>query len=152
MQICWVGSRAYYDQLKHDDFDSLTDWRISQSTYARFLWDILKYTVWKNAAFDFSKVVFGQAKQLTRAQQIVQKVDRQKLGFWLRPTVCERKKKNRKRKDRKKKEEYFNEAPSRRVLDWSTTFQKSFENRIDKLDWMMIVPKLQAKEKLYAIN
>jgi len=59
----------------------LTDWKdYLKSHYARFLCNIPK-TPFENAALDYSKVVSGQAKQLTRAQQIVQKSKIAKLGF-----------------------------------------------------------------------
>jgi putative endopeptidase len=47
---------------------------------------------------------------------------------------------------------YFNEDAKKRVLDLVNNLQKSFEHRIDQLDWMSDSTKAQAKEKLYAIN
>jgi len=42
---------------------------------------------------------------------------------------------------------YFNEAAKRRVLDLVNNLQKSFENRINHLDWMSDSTKQKAKEK-----
>jgi len=132
-----VRQPAYYDRLNSMmNSVSLADWKTylkahTLSSYA----DILS-TPFENAAFEYSKVVSGQSKQLTRAQQMVQKVDRQ-LGFDLGQLYVKR---------------YFNEAAKQRVLDLVNNLQKSFENRINELDWMSDSTKAQAKEKLYAIN
>lgn len=128
---------TYYERLNRMMASiSLPDWKVylrahTISSYA----DILS-APFENAAFAYSKVVSGQSKQLTRAQQMVQKVDRQ-LGFDLGQLYVKR---------------YFNEAAKQRVLDLVNNLQKSFENRIDQLDWMSDSTKTQAKEKLYAIN
>jgi putative endopeptidase len=132
-----VRQPAYYDRLNSMMASvSLADWKtyLKAHTLASYA-DILS-TPFENAAFEYSKVVSGQSKQLTRAQQMVQKVDRQ-LGFDLGQLYVKR---------------YFNEAAKQRVLDLVNNLQKSFENRIDQLDWMSDSTKAQAKEKLYAIN
>lgn len=132
-----VRQPAYYDQLNSMMTSiPLTDWKdyLKAHTLASYA-DILS-TPFENAAFEYSKVVSGQSKQLTRAQQMVQKVDRQ-LGFDLGQLYVKK---------------YFNEAAKQRVLDLVNNLQKSFENRIDQLDWMSDSTKAQAKEKLYAIN
>ena len=132
-----VRQPAYYDRLNSMMSSvSIADWKtyLKARTLASYA-DILS-TPFENAAFEYSKVVSGQSKQLTRAQQMVQKVDRQ-LGFDLGQLYVKR---------------YFNEAAKQRVLDLVNNLQKSFENRIDQLDWMSDSTKAQAKEKLYAIN
>ena len=90
----------------------------------------------EDAAFEYSKVLSGQSTQKTRAQLMVNKVDRQ-LGFALGQLYVKR---------------YFNEDAKKRVLDLVNNLQKAFENRIDNLDWMSDSTKTQAKEKLYAIT
>lgn len=90
----------------------------------------------ETAAFNYDKVLSGQAVQKSRAQQMVQKVDRQ-LGYALGKIYVER---------------HFNEAAKKRVLDLVNNLQKAFENRINKLDWMSDSTKVKAKEKLYAIT
>ncbi len=47
---------------------------------------------------------------------------------------------------------YFNEDAKKRALDLVSNLQKSFENRINHLDWMSDGTKQKAKEKLYAIT
>lgn len=90
----------------------------------------------QKAAFEYEKVLSGQAVQKSRAQLMVQKVDRQ-LGYALGKLYVER---------------HFNEAAKKRVLDLVNNLQKSFENRINELDWMSDSTKVKAKEKLYAIT
>lgn len=132
-----VRQPAYYQKL-NDMLSSvpLDDWKTylkshTLSTYASYL-----STDFENASFEYDKVVSGQSKQLTRAQQMVQQVDRQ-LGFDLGQLYVKR---------------YFNEDAKKRVLDLVNNLQKSFENRINQLDWMSDSTKAKAKEKLYAIN
>ena len=90
----------------------------------------------ENANFEYAKVLYGQSTQKTRAQLMVQKVDRQ-LGFALGQLYVKR---------------YFNEEAKKRVLDLVNNLQKAFEKRINELDWMSAATKQQAKEKLYAIT
>jgi len=90
----------------------------------------------EDANFEYAKVLYGQSTQKTRAQLMVQKVDRQ-LGFALGQLYVKR---------------YFNEEAKKRVLDLVNNLQKAFETRIDQLDWMSDVTKKQAKEKLYTIT
>jgi putative endopeptidase len=88
------------------------------------------------ASFNYAKVISGQAVQKSRAQLMVQKVDRQ-LGFALGKLYVKR---------------HFNEESKKRVLDLVNNLQKAFENRMDQLDWMNDSTKIKAKEKLYAIT
>lgn len=132
-----VRQPAYYEKLNSLlSSVSLEDWKtyLKANTLVAYA-DILS-TPFENAAFEYSKVVSGQSTQLTRAQQMVQKVDRQ-LGFDLGQLYVKR---------------YFNEDAKKRVLDLVNNLQKAFENRINKLDWMSDSTKTQAKEKLYAIT
>ncbi|WP_296701415.1 M13 family metallopeptidase [Algoriphagus sp.] len=132
-----VRQPAYYEKL-NAILSSLPieDWKIylKASTLSSYA-DILS-TPFENAAFEYSKVVSGQSTQLTRAQQMVQKVDRQ-LGFDLGQLYVKR---------------YFNEDAKQRVQKLVDNLQKAFENRINQLDWMSDSTKAQAKEKLYAIT
>jgi putative endopeptidase len=90
----------------------------------------------ETAAFEYSKIISGQAVKQSRAQIMVNKVDRQ-LGFMLGQLYVAR---------------YFNEEAKNRVADLVNNLQKAFEARISQLDWMSDVTKVQAKEKLYAIT
>ena len=114
----------------------ISDWKMylkagTLSNYA----DILSKP-FETANFEYAKVLYGQSTQKTRAQLMVQKVDRQ-LGFALGQLYVKR---------------YFNEDAKQRVLDLVNNLQKAFENRINQLDWMSDVTKEQAKEKLYTIT
>jgi putative endopeptidase len=132
-----IRQPAYYDKLNLMlKSRSIGDWK----TYlkAQTLVGNANYlsTPFRKAAFEYTKAVSGQSKQLTRAQQMVQQVDQQ-LGFDLGQLYVKR---------------YFNEAAKQRVLDLVNNLQKAFEQRINQLDWMSDSTKTQAKEKLYAIT
>ena len=132
-----IKQPAYYNELNTLLASiPISDWKTylkarTLSTYA----DILSKP-FEDANFEYAKVLYGQSTQKTRAQLMVQKVDRQ-LGFALGQLYVKR---------------YFNEEAKKRVLDLVNNFQKAFENRINQLDWMSDVTKKQAKEKLYAIT
>ncbi len=132
-----IGQPRYYEKLNELlGSISLADWKTYlkaniMTNYA----DILSEP-FETAAFEYMKIISGQAVQKTRAQLMVQKVDRQ-LGFALGKLYVKR---------------YFNEDAKKRVLDLVNNFQKAFENRMDQLDWMSDSTKVKAKEKLYAIT
>ncbi len=132
-----VRQPAYYDKLNALlGSVSLADWKTylkasSLTSYANVLSE-----PFESASFEYEKVLLGQSKQQTRAQQMVSKVDRQ-LGYALGQLYVKR---------------YFNEDAKKRVLELVNNLQKSFENRINQLDWMSDSTKQQAKEKLYAIT
>ncbi|MDG1040946.1 MAG: M13 family metallopeptidase [Polaribacter sp.] len=132
-----VKQPAYYATLnKMLASVSITDWKTylkagTLSTYA----DILSKP-FEDANFEYAKVLYGQSTQNTRAQLMVQKVDRQ-LGFALGQLYVKK---------------YFNEEAKKRVLDLVNNLQKAFEVRINNLDWMSAETKKQAKEKLYTIT
>ena len=88
-----------------------------------------------DASFEFNKVLTGQAVQKPRTQIMTEQVDSY-LGEALGQLYIKR---------------YFNEDSKKRVLTLVNNLQKSFENRINNLDWMSDSTKLKAKEKLYAI-
>ena len=132
-----IRQPAYYDELNRLLASiPLSNWKsylkaATLSTYA----DILSKP-FEDANFEYAKVLYGQSTQKSRAQLLVQKVDRQ-LGFALGQLYVKR---------------YFNEEAKKRVLDLVNNLQKAFENRINQLDWMSDVTKQQAKEKLYTIT
>ena len=132
-----VRQPAYYIKLNSLlNSVSLSDWKTylkasSMVNYANVLSE-----PFEAASFEYEKVVQGQAKQLTRAQQMVNKVDRQ-LGFALGQLYVKR---------------YFNEDAKKRISELVDNFQKAFEIRIKQLDWMSDSTKTKAIEKLYAIN
>lgn len=132
-----VRQPAYYEKLNGLlQTGSLADWKMylkasSLNTYANVLSE-----PFEKASFEYEKVVQGQAKQLSRAQQMVSKVDRQ-LGFALGQLYVKR---------------YFNEDAKKRISELVDNFQKAFETRIKQLDWMSDSTKTKAIEKLYAIR
>lgn len=132
-----IGQPNYYEKLNELlGSISLDDWKMYlraniMTNYA----DILSEP-FETASFEYSKIISGQAVQKTRAQLMVQKVDRQ-LGFALGKLYVKR---------------YFNEDAKKRVLDLVNNLQKAFEIRMDQLDWMSDSTKVKAKEKLYTIT
>jgi putative endopeptidase len=89
-----------------------------------------------DASFEFAKVLSGQTVQRSRRQIMTQNVDGL-LGQALGQLYVKR---------------YFNEEAKKRVLALVNNLQKSFENRINHLDWMSDSTKQKAKEKLYSIT
>ncbi len=114
---------------------SVDDWKTYLKANALTNYASILSEPFETASFEYTKVISGQAVQKTRAQLMVQKVDRQ-LGFALGKLYVER---------------HFNEDAKKRVLDLVNNLQKAFENRMDQLDWMSDSTKVKAKEKLYAI-
>jgi putative endopeptidase len=132
-----MAQPAYYDQLnKRLKSVSIRDWKLylragTIQNYAETL-----STPFVDASFEFNKVLSGQATQKSRRQIMTEYVDRY-LGQALGQLYVKR---------------YFNEDSRKRVLVLVNNLQKSFENRINHLDWMSDSTKQKAKEKLYAIT
>lgn len=132
-----VRQPAYYEALNSMLTSvPLSDWKTYVKAHTLDSFAEVLSKPFEDASFDYQKVINGQSTQLTRAQQMVQKVDRQ-LGFALGQLYVKR---------------YFNEDAKKRVLDLVNNLQKAFESRINQLDWMSDSTKAQAKEKLYAIT
>jgi putative endopeptidase len=115
---------------------AVDDWKIylKAATLRNYAQDLSKSFL--DAAFEFTKVLSGQAVQKPRAQIMTDQVDGL-LGQALGQLYVKR---------------YFNEDAKKRVLALVNNLQKSFENRIDHLDWMSDSTKQKAIEKLYAIT
>jgi putative endopeptidase len=114
----------------------IQDWKIYLKASTLSNYDDVLSKPFEKANFEYRKVLYGQDSQNTRAQLMVQKVDRL-LGFALGQLYVKR---------------YFNENAKQRVLDLVNNLQKAFENRINQLDWMSDRTKERAKEKLYTIT
>jgi putative endopeptidase len=114
----------------------IQDWKIYLKASTLSNYDDVLSKPFEKANFEYRKVLYGQDSQNTRAQLMVQKVDRL-LGFALGQLYVKR---------------YFNENAKQRVLDLVNNLQKAFENRINQLDWMSDLTKERAKEKLYTIT
>nr|WP_067057450.1 M13 family metallopeptidase [Mucilaginibacter sp. L294] len=132
-----MAQPAYYDKL-NTMLKSVTihDWKVylKAGTLEYYAETLSKPFV--DASFEFSKVLSGQATQKSRRQIMTESVDGY-LGQALGQLYVKR---------------YFNEDSKKRVLNLVNNLQKSFENRINHLDWMSDSTKQKAKEKLYTIT
>lgn len=132
-----VSQPAYYDKLNTALQNiPVGDWKIylkanSISNYA----DLLSKP-FVDAAFEFSRVLSGQAVQRTRGEKIASAVD-QSLGEALGQLYVKK---------------YFPEEAKKRMLDLVSNLQKAFAARIAVLDWMSDSTKQRATEKLFAIT
>jgi putative endopeptidase len=132
-----MAQPAYYEKLNALlKSVSINDWKIylKAVTLENYAETLSKPYV--DASFEFSKMLTGQATQKSRKQIMTESVDNY-LGQALGQLYVKR---------------YFDESSKKRVLALVNNLQKSFENRINHLDWMSDSTKLKAKEKLYAIT
>jgi len=132
-----VAQPAYYDKLNALlKTIPINNWKIylkanSIGTYANVL-----SQPFVDAAFEFNKVLSGQAVQKSRSEIMASTVD-QLLGEALGQLYVKK---------------YFTEDAKKRALELVNNLQKAFAVRIDKLDWMSDSTKQKAKEKLFAIT
>ncbi|MDN3550001.1 M13 family metallopeptidase [Mucilaginibacter aquaedulcis] len=132
-----MAQPAYYDKLNTMLTSvSINDWKVylKASVLENYAETLSKPFV--DASFEFNKALTGQATQKPRKQIMTASVDNY-LGQALGQLYVKR---------------YFNEDAKKRVLILVNNLQKSFENRINHLDWMSDSTKLKAKEKLYTIT
>jgi putative endopeptidase len=132
-----VSQPAYYDKLNVLlKSVPVSDWKVylkanSLTSYANEL-----SKAFTDAAFEFTKVLSGQAVQKTRGEIMAEVVDRS-LGEALGQLYVKK---------------YFSEDAKKRALELVNNLQKAFAARMDKLDWMSDSTKQKAKEKLFAIT
>ena len=132
-----MSQPAYYDKLNALlKSVSINDWKIYLKATTLENYDNELSKPFADASFELTKVLTGQAVQKSRKQIMTANVDRH-LGEALGQLYVKR---------------YFNEDAKKRVLELVNNLQKSFENRINHLDWMSDSTKQKAKEKLYAID
>ena len=132
-----VSQPNYYDALnKLLTKVPLAQWKWYLKAHSMDSYANILSKPFRDIAFEYSKVLTGQAQQQPRAKQMVRRVDEQ-IGFALGQLYVKR---------------YFKEDAKKRALDLVNNFQKVLEKRIENLDWMGDSTKLKAKEKLYAIN
>jgi putative endopeptidase len=132
-----IAQPAYYEKLNElMKSVSINDWKIylKSVTLQNYAETLSKPYV--DASFEFSKMLTGQATQKSRKQIMTERVDSY-LGQALGQLYVKR---------------YFDENSKKRVLALVNNLQKSFENRINHLDWMSDSTKIKAKEKLYTIT
>lgn len=132
-----VGQPPYYDQLnKLMKSVPISDWKVYLKAHAltNYADELSKPFV--DAAFEFNKVLSGQAVQKTRGETMASNVD-QMLGQALGQLYVKK---------------YFPEAAKKRALELVNNLQQAMSKRIDNLDWMSDSTKQKAKEKLFAIT
>jgi putative endopeptidase len=132
-----VGQPAYYDQLNAMlKSVSINEWKTylkanTLTTYANWL-----SKPFADAAFEYTKVLTGQAVKKPRAEEMTEAVDRS-LGHALAQLYVKK---------------YFTEAAKKRMRVLVDNLKKAFEARINNLDWMSDSTKTKAKEKLQAFS
>ncbi|HWB25365.1 MAG TPA: M13 family metallopeptidase [Chitinophagaceae bacterium] len=132
-----MAQPGYYDRLNTLlKSTAINDWKIYLKAIALENYADALSKPFVDASFQFTKVLSGQAVQKTRQQVMTANVDGM-LGEALGQLYVKR---------------YFNEDAKKRVLALVNNLQKSFENRINHVDWMSDSTKQKAKEKLYAIT
>lgn len=132
-----VSQPAYYDKLnKALQSIHLSDWKLYLKAYSIDNYADVLSKPFADAAFEFNKVLSGQAVQKTRGEKIANAVD-QSLGEALGELYVKK---------------YFTEAAKNRMLELVNNLQKAFAVRIEKLDWMSDSTKQKAKEKLFTIT
>jgi len=132
-----VQQPAYYDKLNALlKSVPVSDWKVylkanSIGTYTEVL-----SKPFADAAFEFTRILSGQAVQKSRGEIMASAVDGT-LGEALGQLYVKI---------------YFPEDAKKRMLELVNNLQKAFSARIDKLDWMSDSTKQKANEKLFAIT
>jgi putative endopeptidase len=132
-----VAQPAYYTKLNAVlKSTPISNWKLYLKANAidGYATDLSKPFV--DAAFDYNKVISGQAVQKTRGEIMASAVDNY-LGEALGQLYVKK---------------YFPEDAKERMLDLVNNIQKAYAARINKLEWMSDSTKLKAKEKLFAMT
>ena len=132
-----VAQTAYYDQL-NTLLTSIpvSDWKVYFKVNVLTAYANQLSKPFADAAFEYNKVLQGQAVQKARGEIMADAVD-QLLGEALGQLYVKK---------------YFTETARKRALELVNNLQKAFAVRIDHLDWMSDSTKQKAKEKLFAIT
>ncbi len=132
-----VAQPAYYEKL-NSALKSVpaSNWKIylKANTLVAYAGNLSK--PFADAAFEFNKVLSGQAVQKSRGEIMASAVDNS-MGEALGQLYVKK---------------YFTDDAKKRALILVNNLQNAFSARIDKLDWMSDSTKLKAKEKLFAIT
>jgi putative endopeptidase len=132
-----VAQPAYYDKLNAAlESVPISDWKLYLKAYMVNNYTGLLSKPFVDAAFEFNKVISGQAVQKTRGETMASAVDGA-LGEALGQLYVK---------------QYFTEEAKQRVLDLVNNLQKALAVRIDKLEWMSDSTKQKSKEKLFALT
>jgi putative endopeptidase len=132
-----VGQPAYYETLNTLlKTIPINNWKVylKANTIERYADDLSRPFV--DAAFEYTKVLSGQAVQKSRGEKMASAVDNY-LGEALGQLYVKK---------------YFSEDAKKRMLVLVNNVQKAYAARIDKLEWMSEGTKEKAKEKLFAIT
>ena len=132
-----VRQPAYYDTLNTLlKTIPIKDWKVylKANSISRYSEDLSKPFV--DAAFEYTKVLSGQAVQKSRGEKMASAVDNY-LGEALGQLYVKK---------------FFSEDAKKRMLILVNNLQKAYAARIDKLEWMSSSTKEKAKEKLFAIT
>jgi len=132
-----VSQPAYYDKLNAAlKSIPVNDWKTYLKAYSISNYADVLSKPFVDAAFEFNKVLTGQAVQKTRGEKMASAVD-QSLGEALGQLYVKK---------------YFGEDAKKRVQELVNNLQKAMSARMDKLDWMSDSTKQKSKEKLFAIT
>ncbi|GEO11446.1 M13 family metallopeptidase [Segetibacter aerophilus] len=132
-----VAQLAYYDKLNMAlKSIPIEDWKIYVKAYSINTYADVLSKPFVDAAFDFNKVITGQAMQKSRGEKMASAVD-QLLGEALGQLYVKK---------------YFTEDAKKRTLELVNNLQKALAARIDKLDWMSDSTKQKSKEKLFSMT
>ncbi len=132
-----VSQPAYYDKLNTIlQSVPLSDWKIYLAAYSLKTYAEILSKPFVDAAFEFNRVLSGQAVQKTRGEKMASAID-QSLGEALGELYVKK---------------YFTEDAKKRMQVLVNNLEGAFSKRIDNLDWMSDSTKQKAKEKLTAIT
>ncbi len=132
-----VAQTAYYDKLNALLTSiPIGDWKVYLKANVLNAYANQLSKPFAEAAFEYNKILQGQAVQKARGEIIADAVD-QLMGEALGQFYVKK---------------YFTEDARKRALELVNNLQKAFAVRIDHLDWMSDSTKQKAKEKLFAIT
>lgn len=132
-----VAQTAYYDKLNALLTSiPMSDWKVYLKANVLTAYANQLSKPFADAAFEYNKILQGQAVQKARGEIMADAVD-QLLGEALGQFYVKK---------------YFTEDARQRALELVNNLQKAFAVRIDHLDWMSDSTKQKAKEKLFAIT
>ncbi|MDE1192522.1 MAG: M13 family metallopeptidase [Arachidicoccus sp.] len=131
-----MGQPAYYDKLNQLLVSvPLNDWKIYLKANVLSNYAGLLSKPFRDAAFDYGKILSGQKVQKQRWEQMAGSVNGH-LGEALGQLYIEK---------------YFPPEAKKRIDELVSNLTKAFSNRIQKLDWMSDSTKAIAQDKLKAI-
>ncbi|WBL21635.1 M13 family metallopeptidase [Zunongwangia sp. HRR-M8] len=132
-----IGQPEYYEKLNSLlKSVPLADWKVYLKAHTLDNYADNLSRPFVDAAFEFTKVISGQAVQKTRGEIMASAVDGY-LGEALGQLYVKK---------------YFPEEAKERMKELVDNVQKAYAARIENLEWMSDSTKIKAKEKLAAIT